>query len=64
MTREAQKQRSMTGIVKKPITTFPPLKMKLNVLFVITSVMKILNAGAGFGKQLRRNKPQVPEHGE
>ena len=26
--------------------------------------MKILNEGAGFGKQLRKNKPQVPKHGE
>jgi len=26
--------------------------------------MKILNAGAGFDRQLRKNKPQVPEHGE
>jgi len=36
--------------------------MKLNVLFVITSVMKILNAGAGLNRH--RNKPQAPKHGE
>ena len=64
MTREAQKQTSMIGITKRTYNNFSPLKMKLNVLFAITLVMKILNAGAVFGRQLGKNKPQVPEHGE
>jgi len=64
ITREAQKQRSMTGITKRTYNNFSPWKMKLNFLFVITSVMKILNARVGFGRQLKRNNPQVPKHGE
>jgi len=39
--------------------------MKLNVPFVITLVMKNLNAGENFGQLFKRSKPhQIPRYGE
>ena len=64
MTREAQKQRSITRIVKITYNNFSALENEINALFLTTSAMKILNAGASFGKQLRRIKPQMSKHVE
>ena len=65
MTREARNQRRKQESRKVLLITFLLLNMELNVHFVITLVMKNLNAGENFGQHFkRRNHCQIPRYGE